>query len=301
VNKFEGNIQLIWNPSQFDDIQKCEYYYKLRNIDRWGKPRLAATPAGFGTAVHAILSKYDASISNLTLAGFSRQQVWEKAQRIALMDAALEAPKMIDNTDKRRTPEALIRTVIWYTEQYKDDNMTTLLLEGPDGPIPALEVRIPPTPLNDRYYWGGIIDKIGVIDEKNYIVDRKTTTTTVDSSYFVNRFTPDNQITGYMWSLQEGLGIEIAGFIIEAIQLMADSCRIVRFPVPRNPQQIEDWKFNAIKTMERAEYCAKDNYWRDQFPSCSLYGGCEFRGICSVAKSLHNAYLESSFIKRERV
>ena len=67
----------------------------------------------------------------------------------------------------------------------------------------------------------GRIDKIVEWDNRLYLCDTKTTKTSLTDLYFRN-FQPNNQSSAYIWAARNVLGLDIAGFIVDAIQTGVD-------------------------------------------------------------------------------
>ena len=55
--KFEGNIQRVWDPSSLDSFHRCPRYYKYSVLDRLRTKGDAVT--GFGTLLHDSVEQYD--------------------------------------------------------------------------------------------------------------------------------------------------------------------------------------------------------------------------------------------------
>ena len=97
-----------------------------------------------------------------------------------------------------KTRENLIRSVIWYLEEFKEDPAQTVILAN-GKPAVELSFRMeldwgPTGHLGGQpYLLCGHIDRLVTLGEGTYVMDRKTTGSTPGSSYF-DGFAPDNQM-----------------------------------------------------------------------------------------------------------
>ena len=96
--------------------------------------------------------------------------------------------------------------------------------------------------------WRGIFDLVvrDKSDGKIYIIDHKSTEKKVQSSYFADRFTSSQQMTGYHWMGQHIYGDEFGGMLINGLQsTITIPCTLARFSVTRDDWQVEEFTANA--------------------------------------------------------
>lgn len=289
------NLQQFWDSTSMGEFKTCPRKYQLRILEGW-QPRSVSVHLTFGIAFHSALEHYDHALS----AGRSRDEAIRAAVRQALRitwDAKLKRPWMSQDPNKNR--ENLLRTVVWYLDHFANDPIETVQLSN-GKPAVELSFRIAlmyETPADGPYLYCGHIDKIGRLQGKNYILDRKTTKHTLDTKYFA-QYSPHNQFTGYMFAGQQAFDEPLSGLICDAAQVLVSGSRFWREPIPRTPEEIEEWLRGLGYWLRMAEFYAKENYWPMNEQSCSNYGGCDFRGICNKAPSAREQWLKASFEKR---
>jgi hypothetical protein len=199
-------------------------------------------------------------------------------------------------SDPNRTRETLLRSFIWYTEQFRDDNLKTAIL--PDGK-PALElsfrIELPLTsPDGKPYFWCGHIDKIAEMLSDFFIQERKHTKSTLGGYYF-DKYSPSTQVTGYTFAGQIVLSKPVRGAIIDAVQVAQSFSRPGRSLQTRTRAQLDEWLRGQLYWIKQAEECARAEYWPLNEESCSKFGGCQFRGICSKDPSIREMFLNNDF------
>jgi len=285
--KFDGKKQVCWDASSLANLQSCPRYYQYNNLEGWRK-EVDATPAlTFGSALHAGLEVYDIERFNGTPS--------KESLRLAIPEALKVGKTLEFSTDKRRTPETLVRSLVWYEEQFRDDRIETATL--PDG-SPAIEVRFEvdfPGVKGRRI--SGRIDKLCYLDGDLYIMDRKTTHATV-SNYFFDRFSPNIQVSAYTWALQEYFGMPVSGFIIEVAQTAVGFTRFGRSLITRTSEVLDEWLNDTKFWIEQNDHFLANDYWPQDQTGCMNYGGCKYREVCNRAPRVREAFLEDTMRAR---
>lgn len=205
----------------------------------------------------------------------------------------LETTKEWQSADNRKTRQTLIRSIVWYLEEFKDDPCKTVILK--DG-RPAVELTFQ-FKLNDEITLCGHLDRLVGYAGEYYIQDQKTTAATLGSYYF-NRYSPDNQMSLYTIAGQVVYNTPIKGVMVDAAQIAVGFTRFERGFAFRTQEQNEEWladvQFHIHKTWDAAAagYPMND-------AACQKYGGCQFLGICSKSPQVREEFLKTSFEKRE--
>ena len=296
--KFDGGNQLIWDASSLNQ-SICWRKYKYTVIDNL-RPRsvYSTLKTDFGKAYHAAGEAYDTAIFE----DRPRSEAVDEAVKVALT----WAPKLAkpenweeENPGKRwdnaRTLETLVRAIVWYSEQYAEDRARTIML--PDGK-PAIEVRFEvPLPLEGKRY-SGRIDRIVDVEGALYILDRKTTGYDLGSRY-ARGFQTDNQVFSYIFAMRQ-MGVPVAGFLVDACQLLVGGNRFQRILVDPDESAIEDWLNGAYWKIEQGNRFAHEDFWPQDFQACSMYGGCQFRDICGSGTHMREQKLAERFEVYER-
>jgi hypothetical protein len=199
--------------------------------------------------------------------------------------------------DNSRTPFTLARAAIWYLEQFEHDPTETVILE--DG-SPAVElsfrVQLPETsPDGDPYLWCGHIDRLVRFQDSYMVSDVKTSKSTLDDRFFA-KFSPDNQVTGYLFASQIFLKDEpVSDVMIDGVQVAVNFNRYKRAFIPRTPDQVDEWLGDTLAWIKAAERYAEQEYWPMNASSCDKFGGCPFRTVCSKSKEVRQSWLEGDY------
>ena len=143
--------------------------------------------------------------------------------------------------DKARGLTSVLRAIVWRAEEYWEDLFEIATM--PNGE-PCLEQRFE-VPFGNGYRFSGRIDKIVQLDGKLYLCDVKTTKSTLNSNYFSN-FMPNNQVFAYLWAAREVLGLDIVGFIVDAVQTGVHFTRFNRSVYNVPTELIKEWYEDAL-------------------------------------------------------
>jgi len=199
-----------------------------------------------------------------------------------------------------KSRENLIRTIVWYLEKFKDDPAKTLSHPSTGKPMVELHFQFeideasPASPDGRPYTLCGYLDRVVEFQGQPFVMDRKSTTTTLGSYYF-EQYEPDNQMSLYTVASQIAFRTPVKGVIIDAAQIAVGFSRFVRSFVFKTPDQIDEWMKDLKIWLRQAEQYVAENYWPQNDKSCHKYGGCPFRGICSKSPSVRDKFLESDF------
>jgi len=304
------NIQYAWDSTSIGYLKTCPRLYQYIMIEGW-TGRGESIHLRFGIEYHKALEDYDRSRAT----GNEHEDALRNTVRELLIRTADYKPPDDDGTrgEKLKTREALVRTVVWYLDQFKDDAAKTVILS--DGK-PAVELSFQfdldwgprsatykegkfNTPAGQPYILCGHLDRVVEYMDSLYVMDRKTTTTT-PSAYYFNSFEPNNQMSLYTLASQIILESPVKGVIIDAAQVLTDSSRFVRGFTQRTSEQLEEFTRDLEYWFNLAESYAEANYWPMNDTACDKYGGCRFRDICSKSPHVREQFLKSSFVKGEK-
>jgi hypothetical protein len=202
-----------------------------------------------------------------------------------------------------KTIPTLFRTVIWYLDQFgeKDPAKTLRLANGK----PAVElsfrfdtgIEVAGIPI----LYSGHMDRVVEFGGQNYVLDRKTTGTTINGAssfgYFA-QFNPNNQMTGYCLAAQIGLNVPAKGVIIDAAQIAKGFSRFERHITPRTEEQMAEWLQGLQMNVRLARIFAEQDFYPMNETACDHYGGCEFREVCKRSPSVRQAFLNTDFTRQ---
>lgn len=311
-------LQFAWDATSLSTFKACpRKFYYAQVLGLRGKER--AAPLDFGGFLHDMLEKFDRALAG----GKDHETAVREVVRYGLgvtttyaelplldsngapvldeqgMPMNARQPVFWGSDDNRRTRQTLIRTFIWSTEQFRNDPLKTMIM--PSGK-PALELsfrlELPiKTPNGRNYLWCGHMDKICEVQGHPYIQERKHTVTTLSPTYF-DKYSPNTQVTGYIFSAGVVLGRPVMGAFIDAAQVAVGFSRFGRSIQNRTPDQIDEWYKGSLYWIKQAEACAEANYYPMNEESCSNFGGCPFRNVCSKDQKVRKMYLDQDFQHR---
>lgn len=285
-------LQLAWDSTSLGALKRCPRYYQLAII-QGHTSRSLNVHLFFGIIYHSATERY----SHGRAQGKTHDESLNWAVRHALTeswDKVLNRPW--DSGDSNKNRWTLIRTIVWYLDQFEHDPVETVILANSKPAIELsfrFEVGISSS-TKENYILCGHMDRVGVFQNHTYIIDKKTTKHTLDENYF-SQYTPDNQFSLYSFAGQVALSLPIRGVMVDAAQVGVGFSRFQRVIVARNPEQLNEWYKDFKIYLNHAENYAKLGYWPMNEKSC---WGCEFRGICSKAPSVREQWIKGSFATR---
>lgn len=292
-----SNVQIAWDSTSMSTFKTCPRKYQLSIIEGW-RSQKPIPSLSFGIALHSLLELWDKSTAN----GEDKDQAFRAVikatlayEKLSLPDGKFADPEWLTmSTDRSRL--TLLRSVVWYILDHWDDNLTTLNL--PDG-RPAVElsfrVILPvETDEGESYFYCGHIDKLVEMAGNKHVLDRKHTTYPLNKQYF-DKYTPDNQMSGYIMGASTLVGEMVHGAIIDAAQVGVTFTRFMRGLAERSDDMIQGWLKDLYIYIKQAEGYARNNHWPMNDTSCHHYGGCQFRGICHLPPANRAELLRAHF------
>ena len=307
-SKILPTLQLAFDSTSMGNLETCPQLYEYINV-------LGYTPPGtnahlkWGLEYHASLEAFDRSVAK----GLSYNDSLFAAVKTALVntwDFKLSRPWVSDHPLKNRL--TLIRSVIWYLDQFRDDPIQTVIF--PDG-TPAVEksFRFDPGIVSlstgENFIICGHLDRIGKLHQRFFILDRKTTKGAIGTSYF-KKYTPDTQMQTYDLAGTMVFFEEMAGIIIDVAQVGVNFTRFARGQVNYDTSLREEHLQHLQDYLRLAETYAKNNHWPMNKKACNAYSsynqdfdtwnheGCPFRDVCSSPKNMRQQLLETFFEKK---
>ncbi len=152
----------------------------------------------------------------------------------------------------------------------------------------------PSVPMN--YVLCGHLDRVVEFTGGTYVMDRKTSSSTIGSAYF-DQYSPDNQMSLYTMAAKVIYQTPVKGVIIDAVQIAVGFSRFSRGFTYRTDSEIEEWLANTRNWLRIAEGYASNGFWPMNDKACHHYGGCVFRKVCSKSPEVRQRFLESDFVK----
>lgn len=289
------NLQIAWDSTSLGTYKECPRKYELTIKNSW-VPRETNVHLTFGLHFHAALEQYDHTKAQ----GADHETAVRSAVRRALTDSwDFGRNRPWNSDDKNKNRYTLVRTVIWYLEHFKEDIAHTIILAN-GKPAVELSFRFEldiKAPSNEPYLLCGHLDRLALINDEPYIVDRKTSKNSIENGFF-DKFNPDNQMSTYDLAGKVAFGIDTKGILIDAAQVLITGSRFRRGFTHRTPEQRNEWLEDTAWWLEDAAKSAIRGHWRMNDKSCGNYGGCPFRGICNKSPLAREQWLGGMFHKR---
>lgn len=280
-------MQQIWDQSSLMTAV-CPQKYKYSKIDGW-RSKYDSEAAAFGTFAHECFEYYDTA----TLHGGVTEGVE------AAFNHALENGEFLNElqTSQYHLP-CLLRAIVWYGEQFKNDMFTTAV---DNNGKPLIEVRFEvPIPGREDRRFSGRIDKIIQDGDEFILVDRKFTKKQLNRYYF-DQYSPSIQLSSYVWALRNVLQLPVSKAMIEAHQIGVTLARCERriFPIPedRATEFGEELDVMAL-SIDRAHETGR---WNRDLRMCGMFGGCEYRTVCNAPRRQELDELQQHFKQRESI
>lgn len=297
----ENGIQYAWDGTSLSSASKCLRYYYYKHIEGWQAD---------AKSVHLIFGGHYASalerFAKLLASGMDREPAIETVVK-ELMVNTWDFDKDEEGNDipdtgvpqdwfhASKSRETLIRSVVWYFDNFEEDPAATVILDSGEA---AVEYSFS-LPIDDDILYCGHIDKLVEFDGDKFVMDQKTSGATITPRYF-EQFSPDFQMSGYAFAGEILFDLPIAGVIIDAAQIAVGFTRFSRGFVHRSKPVLEDWLENTLSVIENTRRLASENRFPMNPASCGNYGGCEFRKICSRAPEHRERALRADFTQRPR-
>lgn len=286
---FENGIQVAWDSTSLELAQTClrKYYYTMiRGI----RPK--------AQSVHLIFGGIYASALETFYKARAEGASVEDALRLIIRQAMEEswdheAGRPIAFEDTKKTRPNLIRTLVWYIDQFareSADGITTYHLQSGK---PAVELSFA-LEVEDNIILCGHLDRVVEFGGAKYVMDQKTTGGTVGTYYFEG-FGLSNQMSCYTFAGQAVLDIPVKGVIIDAAQIAINFSRFERGITTRSRDQLTEWYENMKYTVRLAQSAASLDSWPMNQTACGNYGGCPFRALCSRSPGVRENYIKSDY------
>ena len=278
--------QWAWNSTTLGLGKECLYKYYLAVIEGWS-PKSLNDDITFGLHYASALESYHKLRSEL----YNKLDHDTALSTVVLQTLQSTAAWISEHRFKDR--QTLIRSIVWYLEEYKDDPCTTVILQ--DG-RPAVELTFN-FKYTDDITFCGHLDRLVEYAGDYYIQDQKTTGASLGSYYF-KRYTPDNQMSLYTMAGQVVWKLPVKGVMIDAAQIAVGFTRFERGFAFRTQEQIEEWMRDAEWHIETIWSAALKGNFPQNDKACMNYGGCQFLGVCSKSPQVRQAFLETDFERR---
>ena len=289
---FKDGVQFAFDSTSIGLWKACprKYYY---SIVLGYEPRVMASPLAFGIAFHTVMETWEKLLSHQV----DKYTAFTRVVRLAGLLGDRLPPG-----DNSRSKETLVRSVVWYLDNFWEDKAITVRL--PSGK-PAVEMHFK-LPFMDyrgqEVFICGHIDRLAQWQGKVYVSDFKTTKYQLDNHFF-SQFKPSTQLPLYLTAChiiaEDVQNFPSAhGVIIDGMQLGVNFTRCARSVVEFSLEEINEYIEDLQYWIKSAMDACKENYFPQNSESCQKYSGCHFLEICSKSPARRQAYLDGNFVKR---
>lgn len=295
-SKAQPGFQIAVDSTSLGAFKECprKYYYSII----WGyQPAQLSVHLTFGLLMHEGRERYYQSRSQ----GLQHDEALDAAVEWGLKvtwNKELKRPWVSGSPEKNRN--TFLRSLIWYLDKYGDnDPLETVILRSGK---PAVELSFQfdsgfYSHEGERVTLCGHIDRLVRLNDEIYVSDLKTSKHQLDAGFF-KKFSPDNQFSLYVLSGQIAFEKPTKGLILDALQVIVTDTRFQRGMIDRSASQLEEWLDDQQFWIGQMETAAQLQKWPQNDKSCGLYGGCQFREVCSKSPASRQQWLASDFRRR---
>ena len=285
----ENGRQYAWDSVSYGWLVECpRKYYNAMRLGITSKENNVHLTFGI------LFQKADELYEKDRAEGYSYEEALHRTVKWALI-----ASYPWNYHHQVKTRENLIRSIIWYREQYRSDPFETLILANGK---PAVELSFN-LDVGNRKLLCGHLDKLGAFAGSNYFKDVKTTGSTI-TPYFFQKFDLDVQMDIYSFASQIIYKTPLSGGLIDGVQVAVGITRSQRGFTYRTPEQnkefLEQFHYYTGEYLNQAERAG----WPMNKKAC-LNGrsddptkeatGCIFRDICSKTPHAREEIIETQY------
>jgi hypothetical protein len=299
--------QFAWDATSLKAASTCQRYYYYMMIENLAE-RIKSVHLIFGGHYAKALETYHKKMAlglthdeaTLFVIRETMINTWEHS-RTKTGERIVNTGRQQEFNSATKTRESLIRTIIWYLEEFKNSDYQTLIFANGKA---AVEQSFKIEFANHLLYCGHL-DRVLTSCGDNWIQDQKTTGSALGQYYFA-QFDTDIQMSGYTFAGKAIFSIPVKGVMIDAVQVSDTYSLFMRGMTYRSEPIITEWHtemLNLIEQTRQNTQAYRATLDVTKFPrnltACGNFGGCSFRDICSTTPSLRKRFADSNYNKRE--
>lgn len=291
-------LQLAIDSTSLGEFKICPRRYQYSIVEGW-QTRATSVHLEFGIWYHEAIEYYDRS----RFAGAGHKEALRAAVRKTLeatWNAKLGRPWVSSMPTPEKNRLTLLRSIVWYLDQFgaKDPMKTVELANGKPAVELSFQFEFSSSEVtNEPVTLCGHLDRLATLNDRPYVVDKKTTKHLLNEQYFA-QFTPDNQMSMYASASKVVFDLPVEGVIVDGAQVLVSGTRFGRFLVPRTSSQLDEWLADTLWWTNQMGEAAERGLWPQNDKSCHHYGGCQFRPVCSRPPGAREQWLKLEFVKR---
>lgn len=261
----------ILRQSELSDMDKCPRLYFFN----WIAPTAGSIDnvhTKFGTLVHLGIETYYK---------LKARRGHNIAVRVAVKRVLRASYGFVGENPKTRY--TLLRTVVFYTEHYKNQKLDAKQYAGQAFVEYRLELDTQIPSFNGESWLISCgLDRVMEQSCSNYIMDIKTTKMQLDDRYFA-AFKRDVQTFTYTLA-GNTIKDPPEGLMIEGIQLLVNDTRFQRRPIDLPTQVVDDWAAHSLPLLlSQLNQAFTEGIWPQHLSSCNgRYGPCPHFDTCHM-------------------
>jgi len=289
------------DATRYADLVACPRRLRWSRLQGW-TPREKPETLWWGGLVDDSIRNYELS----RFAGESKDTALDKALSYCLEHSRdpLDEAAAFPSSDNKRTGWTAARTLVQYADWTEELKISPIAMEGPrlGEIIPALEVYFEFLDKPSGWTICGNLDAIVSYGGQNWILERKTTTSSISPMY-LSRFDMRSQVDFYTLAATrcpELVPYKIRGILLEVIQTGVQFSRFARYPIRRTEFQQDEalsnvrYQLTSILPRHEIEWAGGEDPYNPE--SCIL---CKFSTICKRDPRVRSKYLSADFDQRE--
>lgn len=213
-------------------------------------------------------------------------------------------PWLSEHAVKNR--ETLVRTLVWYSENYRTDPIQTYVLANGEAAVELsfrFEIELV-APNGEPYLVCGHLDKVGHFGDGIFVLDKKTSGHQLGDNFF-GQFDLDNQMSLYTMAGKLVLKAPIKGVMIDGAQVAVGFSAFLRGMTTRTDEKLAEWMETVQDLILQNETWAAKGSWPRNYKSCNNFmegstglGGCPMKKVCSRQPSQRESVLKTEFIQK---
>ena len=111
---------------------------------------------------------------------------------------------------------------------------------------------------------------------------------------FINRWKPNNQVSAYLYALNQHYGFEGNKFIVNGLQIAKTVQSTLRVETHRDADELAEFKDLALRAGQRLEAIHQGDFAAPaDGMTCSQFSGCSFLGVCALSPKLRETALKN--------
>lgn len=303
------SIQFAWDSVSLTSILACPRQYQYRIVEGLvPKSPSYAIALVFGILFHKGLEIYhktraepqdhDAALFNavneiLLNPATATLPTDDRIDEMAEAHDPDEDDGITLRNSKIRTRYHLIRALVWYLDNYAEDNLHTIHL--PSGAPAAelsfrlpLDIEIPGT--STPILLCGHIDRGVEFNDFLYVSDYKTTKSI--TSQWKDMFDLSHQMSGYILAGGAIFDKPVKGCIVDGIALQVGQVKFGRHTVDKSPGQITEYLDTLTYAVTKAVRHFEAGVYPQNTSACYF---CEYKAICRTPPEFRERFITTYY------